>query len=184
MIIERAVYTFLTGCLVFGVVIGFSIPQVILEENSKADSMVLGERVEEKTPTLTPTSTPTPSPTPTPTPTASPTPTLSPTPTPTPTPIVAPADMEPLFIRYANEYGIDSQLLKRIAYCESEFNPFAVNGPYIGLFQFHADRWRDHRTDMGHDPNPDLRTNAEESIKTAAYLVSLGKLHMWPNCPK
>jgi hypothetical protein len=32
------------------------------------------------------------------------------------------------------------------------------------------------------DPNPDLRYNAEESIKTAAYLISIGKTYLWPNC--
>ncbi|MBN1168822.1 transglycosylase SLT domain-containing protein [Candidatus Woesebacteria bacterium] len=140
------------------------------------------------TPTIVPTNSPspitTPTPTlaPTPTQTPIPTPTNTATPTPTPAPITAPGILENWFNQYAGQYGVDPQLLKRIAYCESEFNQAAVNGVYVGIFQFNEDIWVRYREEMGHDPNPDLRLDANESIKTAAYLISKGKLFFWPNC--
>jgi hypothetical protein len=135
-------------------------------------------------PTPIETSTPTPSPTKTPIPTATntPTPTNTSTPTPIPTPITAPGFLDNLFNQHATHYGIDNQLLKRIAYCESEFNMMAENGQYKGLFQFNEDIWIRYRNEMGLDPNPELRLDANESIKTASYLISKGKLFFWPNC--
>lgn len=157
---------------------------------------VLGEtnsginRGQEVIPSETPTSaqmplpTLTPIPTFTPAPTLSPDPTLSPTSISTPTPIVAPDNLLHWFRQYAGHYGIDEQLLIRIAWCESRFDPGAVNGPYLGLYQFMEERWITYRTQMGHDINSDLRANPEEAIKTAAYIISVGKLFMWPNCSR
>jgi hypothetical protein len=155
---------------------------------------VLSSYVENNTPTVTLTVTltltltpsPTSSPTPTPKPTTTPTPrpTTSPTPTPTPKPITVPNELEPFFTQYASMYSIDKELLKRIAYCESHFNPSAANRDYVGLYQFTKTLWINTRTQMGHDTNPDLRSNANEAIKTAAYLISKGKLFVWPNCNK
>lgn len=126
-------------------------------------------------PTPTPTNTPTPTPIP-PTPTE--------TPTPTPAPVTAPEYLESLLLKYSNEYSIDSQLLKRIAKCESGFGTGASfnNGLYAGLFQFSEVLWRQTRTLIGLDPNPDLRYSGEESIRTAAFMLSQGHLGIWPNC--
>lgn len=143
------------------------------------------------TPTLTPTptATPTPTPSPTPTPTPSPTPTPEPTATPTPTPITPPAaqpngtDLDLWFTKYAEEYHIDRDLLHRIAACESGFNTNSNNhGLYVGIYQFSEETWVGTRTAMGQDTNPALRTNAEESIKTAAFKISQGGANSWPNC--
>jgi hypothetical protein len=35
---------------------------------------------------------------------------------------------------------------------------------------------------MGLDSNPDLRFNADESIKTAAFKIAHGGIGAWPNC--
>jgi hypothetical protein len=35
---------------------------------------------------------------------------------------------------------------------------------------------------MGLDTNPDLRKNAEEAIRTAAYKILNGGRGAWPNC--
>lgn len=127
-------------------------------------------------------------PSPTPNPTDTPTPTPLPTDTPSPTPIPQPTisvvtDLESLFSKYADEYHIDKELLKKIARCESNFNTTSNNsGMYLGMFQFAASSWMGARTSMGVDPNPDLRTNAEESIRTAAYMLSMGRQSAWPNC--
>jgi hypothetical protein len=137
------------------------------------------------TPTPTPTTTPTPTPTPTntPTPTPTPTPTNTPTPTPTPTEMPAPVDLEALFEKYSSQYSVDRGLLKRIADCESHFNTNANwRDVYIGMYQFSESSWVATRTQMNADTNPALRTNAEESIKTAAFKLSIGGQNAWPNC--
>lgn len=147
-------------------------------------------------PSLTPTNTPTPiitdaiteTPTITPTPTVvvTATPTNSITPTPTIKPIIAPTNLDELFSKYSDQYHVDIQLLKKIAKCESNFNANAVGpkGLYLGMFQFGDGSWQSIRKQMGQDPNPSLRTSAEEAIKTASYAISLGRASMWPNCSK
>lgn len=95
-----------------------------------------------------------------------------------------PLELEGLFDKYCAEYKLDKELLKRIAYCESTFNSQAVNGPYAGMYQFLASTWISNRKAMGLDPNPDLRFNAEESIKTTAYKISRDGTGAWPVCGK
>lgn len=123
----------------------------------------------------------------TPTPTALPTivPTAIPTPTATPQPqpaVAVPADLEPFFDKYSAEYSVDKEDLKRIAKCEAGFNPNADTGLYAGMYQFAAETWISTRSAMGLDTNPDLRKNAEESIKTAAFKIKNGGRGAWPNC--
>lgn len=125
--------------------------------------------------------------TPTPTPTNTPTPTLSPTLTPIPTLIpiiILPQDLDSLFTKYASQYSVDKELLKKIAKCESNFNSNASTSLYVGLFQFAQPIWVQTRTLMGLDSDVNLRFNAEESIRTAAFMVSQGHLGIWPNCSK
>ena len=115
--------------------------------------------------------------------TATTTPSPTPTPTPLPTPIpVSPEELENLFNKYANEYSIDKNLLKKIASCESNFNPNAEFRDYAGLFQFSKETWITSRSLMGFDSNPDLRFNAEEAIRTASFKIARGELFAWPNC--
>lgn len=141
------------------------------------------------TPTLTPTTTPTPTNTPTPTPTNTPTPTPTETPTPTPTPTIPPAvqpngtDLDLWFTKYADEYHIDRALLHKIADCESHFNTNAnYANLYLGMYQFSESSWVNTRMQMNLDPNPNLRTNAEEAIKTAAFKISINGQNAWPSC--
>lgn len=144
--------------------------------------------------TVSPTQTPSPTPTPAALPTSSFTiggqaesavaPTATPTPTiaPTQTPVAA-VDLESLFQKYSSQYSVDKNELEKIARCESGFNSNSNNaGLYLGMFQFAASSWSAERTLMGLDPNPDLRTNAEESIKTAAFMLSRGQQNAWPSC--
>jgi len=125
---------------------------------------------------IIPTATPTPTNTPTPTPTS------TPTPMPTPQPIVTSSDLESLFGKYAGEYSVDKEQLKKIANCESGFNAGASFLDYGGMFQFSASSWSSTRQQMNQDPNPDLRYNAEESIKTAAFKISVHGPSAWPSC--
>ncbi len=126
------------------------------------------------TQTPLPTNTPTPLPTNTPTPIAS-EPTLQPT-------VPAATDLESLFNKYSAEYSVDKELLKRIARCESGFNNNAENSGYVGMYQFADQSWQTVRRTMNMDPNPDLRRNAQEAIRTAAFMISHGQQSAWPNC--
>ena len=146
----------------------------------KESPQVLG--TEEKISTPTPTASPTPMPTITPTP--KPTPSPSPTPTPTlilPSPIT-PQEIHGFIERFAAQYAQDPNVLRHIAVCESGFNPLAINGPYVGLYQFGPTTWKNNRFLMGEDPDLLLRFNAEESTQTAAYMLSIRGGGVWPNC--
>jgi len=69
-------------------------------------------------------------------------PEASPSQAPTPTPDVwPPADLEPLFTRFASEFSADQNMLEYIANCESHYNPLAINGDYVGMFQFGSLTW-------------------------------------------
>lgn len=164
---------------------------VSLGRNVPHRKMLKGEKIVNEvklavtvpTPSTTPTPTLTPTPQPTLIPTTAPTPTVTPIPTPSPTSI-SPQDLEDLFTKYSNEFSIDKELLKKIAYCESKFNPQATWGPYAGLYQFSKQAWMSARTTMNMDTNPDLRFNPEEAVRTAAFKISRGELAAWPNCSK
>lgn len=136
-------------------------------------------------PSITPT--PTPIPIPTETPTVAPTPkpvTLKPLPTatPIPQPVFTSSEIYEFTNRFGGQYGVDPNVIRHIAQCESGFNPSAKYIKYVGLFQFDALTWKNLRIKMGEDPNPDLRANAEEAVQTAAYAISVGKRYLWPNC--
>lgn len=98
----------------------------------------------------------------------------------------SPEELDPLFEKYATEYGISSATLKIIANCESRFNPNALskNGLYGGMFQFSASTWASTRKAMGLDENPELRFNAEEAIRTTAFKIANGGIGAWPHCGK
>jgi len=138
--------------------------------------------IAEPTPTLYIAPTDTPTPFPTVAPTNPPLPSPTPTNPPVPQPAAAITDLETLFTMYSSFYHVDADELKKIARCESGFNPNSANGDYIGMYQFAAQTWMSHRSAMGLDTNPDLRRSAEEAIRTAAYMLSLGQQNAWPNC--
>jgi soluble lytic murein transglycosylase-like protein len=123
------------------------------------------------------------------------TPPSSPSPAPTPTPVavntVAPAPVQPLFTsqeiygfieRFSAQYGVDPNVIRHIAVCESGFNPAAHNLDYAGLFQFGPSAWKNWRVKMGEDVAPELRFNAEEAVQTAAFAFKEGGKSLWPNC--
>jgi hypothetical protein len=135
-------------------------------------------------PTKEPTQVPSPSPEPTKIPT--PLPTAISTPVPTETPIPQPQysqeQIHGFIERFSAQYGVDPNVMRHIANCESGFNAAAVNGPYTGLYQFGKTAWVSNRSIMGEDTDSALRLNAEEAAQTAAFMVSIGKGGIWPNC--
>lgn len=96
----------------------------------------------------------------------------------------SPQQLALLFAKYSHEYAVDKQILERVAWCESSFNPEAVNGPYGGLYQFITSTWISSRQAMGLDINPALRFNPEEAIRTASYKISRDGLGAWPVCSR
>lgn len=125
--------------------------------------------------------------------------TPKPVPSPTPTPVVTPKpeakvevasytestsnfDVVQYIIKYAQEYEVNVEMMIKIAECESGYNENAVNGPFAGIYQFLASTWTSNRNAMGLDPNPDLRFNAEEAARTAAFKMSRDGFGAWPAC--
>ena len=168
--------------LFLGFLIGFVSASLFLLANNQNTKLPGFFTISFPTPTPTPTSTPSPAPSFTPTPTPTSVPTLTPTPTPFPQPVYNTEQINALIKIYADQYGVDPNVLRYVAICESNFNPAAINGPYAGLYQFNPTTWENNRQLMGEDPSLDLRLNAEEAIKTAAFILSIGRGNIWPNC--
>jgi len=166
--------------LLLGVALGFA-PVFLYLSRTTPTQQVLSETTIYS---LSPTAIPTAAPTPTPRPTLTPQPTKIPRPTPTPFPVktYTPQEIHGFIERYASQYNLDVNVLRHVAVCESGFNPLAVNGPYIGLYQFGPTAWKNNRAIMGEDSELNLRYDAEESVQTAAYLISIGRSNIWPNC--
>jgi hypothetical protein len=145
-------------------------PTVTAKQQTDAAS----QAQEIKVPLSIPTATPIPL-------TATPLPTATPTDVPQPT-IATTSDLESLFSKYSSQYSVSEDELKKIANCESGFNSASDTGMYAGMFQFSASTWASIRGTMGLDGNPDLRKNADEAIKTAAFMIGRGQQNAWPNC--
>jgi hypothetical protein len=161
----------------------------LLDKKIDVEGSVLSENpdlTEEDTGKDTSTISPTPTPALYPTSTPTSHPTSVPTQVPAPTPILQPKftsqEIQEFIERFAGQYGVDANVLRHIAVCESGFNPDAVNEPYGGLYQFSPVTWKVNRELFGEDTNPDLRFNAEEAVQTAAYMISQGRHDIWPNC--
>jgi hypothetical protein len=168
-----------------------------LGNNAKSDVLGVNENptIETSTPNsidlVSPTTSPSAQPSHLPIPTSTPSPTIKPTitpsTTPTPTPIPTPgaassSDINSFIDRFAGQYGVDPNVLRYIALCESWFRSNAENAGYVGLYQFGETTWKNIRLEIGEDTDPDLRYSAEESVQTAAYALSKGKESIWPNC--
>lgn len=126
----------------------------------------------------------TPSPTPSPTPELTETPSSTPSPTPSPVlqPVFSLEEIHGFIERFSGQYGVDPNVMRHLAVCESGFDPSAVSLSYVGLFQFGPNTWIKYRKMMGEDTDIDLRANAEEAVQTASYAYSLGHERIWPNC--
>ena len=96
----------------------------------------------------------------------------------------APNDVQVLIEKYADMYKVNKDMMVHIARCESNFRANAVNGPYAGVYQFLASTWKSNRAAMGQDTNPELRFNADEAIKTAAFKMSRDGFSAWPDCSR
>lgn len=86
------------------------------------------------------------------------------------------AEVNRLITTYANRYDVPKDLVHRVVKRESNYNPAARNGPYMGLMQIHP---RTART-MGFRGDPEDLLDAETNLRYAvrylrgAWLVSRG----------
>lgn len=97
-----------------------------------------------------------------------------------------PEEINTMIEKYAAEYGADPLMMKKIAKCESGYNPAAISpsGAYHGIYQFVSSTWVSNRNAMGLDPDPDLRRDAQESIRTAAFKMGRDGYSAWPTCSR
>lgn len=91
-------------------------------------------------------------------------------------------DVYSLIQTYASQYNADPSKMIAIAHCESGLRANAVNGPFAGAYQFLSSTWQSNRRAMGLDPDPGLRYNIEEAIKTAAFKMGRDGYGAWPVC--
>ena len=82
--------------------------------------------------------------------------------------------------RFAKEYGVPVAYLVCIAREESRFNPSASgdSGKAYGVWQYHLATWQMFRQKMGLSTE-DLRGHEEESTRTTAWAISMGKDSHW-----
>lgn len=100
-----------------------------------------------------------------------------------PTPTMEKGEIVSGFVdKYSTEYGLNPNVVRHLAMCESGFRTNATNGKYVGLFQYDSQTWIRIRTEMGKTTDPELRYSAEEAIRTTAFALSKGKSGLWPNC--
>lgn len=96
----------------------------------------------------------------------------------------APEQLEAWFSQFGAQFGVDPLILREIARCESGFNAASATPKYGGMYQYLSSTWQSTRKAMGEDPNPDLRFNGEEAIKTTAWKIAAGGINSWPVCSK
>ena len=92
----------------------------------------------------------------------------------TPSAVPASGHVKSLISRYAATYAIPESLLHRVVRSESNYNPAARNGPFLGLMQIRYETARS----MGYKGTPIGLLDAEANLKygakylRGAYLVA------------
>ena len=76
----------------------------------------------------------------------------------------------------AAAYGQSEDRLRAVAECESHLDPAAVNGPYLGLYQFGQPLWD--RTPFRDFP----RSHPYAAALAASWAFSRGMSSNWPVC--
>ncbi len=94
-------------------------------------------------------------------------------------PAPAPADIESVIRAAAATWGADPNQLLRVAWCESRYNPYAVNARSgaAGLFQFMPATWAANSVRAGYGGASVF--DAVANANTAAYMFSLGQAYQW-----
>jgi len=94
-------------------------------------------------------------------------------------PAPAPADIESMIRSAAAAWGADPNQLLRVAWCESRYNPYAVNARSgaAGLFQFMPATWAANSVRAGYGGASVF--DAVANANTAAYMFRNGQAAQW-----
>lgn len=90
--------------------------------------------------------------------------------------------MEGIILAAAAEYGVDGQLMLRIARCESGLNPRAVNASSgaLGLFQHLPSLWPARAAGLGYPP--EAWSDPTANARVSAVLLRDGGPGHWRAC--
>lgn len=82
---------------------------------------------------------------------------------------------------YAKKYDVSAKDMLCTLKHESGYRKYAQNGQSTatGIAQILIGTWKGWRKEMHEDQNPNLRFDADESIKTMAWAFSKGKQNAW-----
>jgi len=94
-------------------------------------------------------------------------------------PAPAPADIESVILSAAAAWGADPDQLLRVAWCESRYNPYALNARSgaAGLFQFMPATWAANSVRAGYAGANVF--DAVANANTAAYMFRNGQAAQW-----
>ena len=84
--------------------------------------------------------------------------------------------------KVALEHGFtDTELLKKMAFCESSLNPNATNNTSTatGLYQFLEGTWQEGCKATGNDWTLEDRTDVEKATRMAIYFIAKGQISRW-----
>lgn len=82
--------------------------------------------------------------------------------------------------KYAEQYGIDASVFKKVMFCESQNKPnppgYNDGGAAFGIFQFHKPTFVKYSKEVEEDLE---YTSYKDQIHVAAYMFSIGQQHQW-----
>lgn len=98
------------------------------------------------------------------------------------TPVKKVDSIDSMVYKYAAQYNVSAEVMNKVLFCESRFNPNAYNkndpnGGSFGIAQFQKTTFEHYSKKAGIE-NGDYY-NPDDSIKTMAYMFSLKQENQW-----
>jgi hypothetical protein len=84
-----------------------------------------------------------------------------------------------IILAAAMAHGVDPQVMDHVAQCESGYNRFAVNGPFMGVFQLGTAK-RKQFAAQGYDDVFD----PSQQANFVADLIANGEINDWAGCAR
>ena len=85
----------------------------------------------------------------------------------------------------SREFRVSEVRMREIVRCESQFDPFASNGPYQGLFQQSTSYWSGRVGDFNAAVDPDVPGDVHhpfDNARVSARMLATNGDSDWPNC--
>lgn len=80
----------------------------------------------------------------------------------------------------ARRYGLDAERMRRIAWCESKYQPGVTSrGGHRGVFQWEAASWQGRAPIAGVSPDFQMAYDARANIEVAASTMAAGQWWRW-----